>query len=162
MVLMKRLQPIHNVSAPSYAYENALGKSFFTASTELRLDRAKPRSNRLLDEPGSSRNGRFSENIFSFCAARAGSWDDRSLSVPMIEAIIAMARRPRGAFCLAKAAILCCCWPSPATAPGGRLGARPEHQQAQQRNQTLAVGVQKPIVACPPETLGQHVLQHQA
>ena len=35
-----------------------------------------------------------------------------------------------------------------------------EHQ-VQQRNQPFAVGVQKAKVACPPETLGQNMLQQQ-
>lgn len=35
-----------------------------------------------------------------------------------------------------------------------------EHQQAQQRDQPLAVGAQKPMVARPPKTFGQHMLQH--
>jgi hypothetical protein len=38
---------------------------------------------------------------------------------------------------------------------------RPEHQQAQQLDEALAVRVQEAVVACASKSLGQHVLHHQ-
>ena len=49
----------------------------------------------------------------------------------------------------------------------GRSGAgrwaagQVEHQQLQQRNHALAIGMQKTIIARAPKPLGQHMLQHQ-
>lgn len=37
----------------------------------------------------------------------------------------------------------------------------PEHEQPQQRNEALAVGVKEAMVARSPKALGQHMLQHQ-
>lgn len=69
----------------------------------------------LLDEPGSSRNGLLSGNVFFLCTSCEDFWASQSPVVQVIQAVIATTRCSKSTFEATKPALFGHFWPSSST-----------------------------------------------